>query len=200
MSALANSPKLPQLLSEKLSLLEHELQTEWEARPAAVLIPLFRDRSGWNLLFTRRTETVESHQGQVSFPGGQIEDGDASPTQAAMREACEEIGICAEHVQVLGEMNSLMTVTQFIVTPVVGTIKWPAELKINREEVAKAFHVPLSWLAQSKNVEVQMREPLIPGRKVPVYYFKPFDGETIWGVTARITVELLQILGLFELK
>jgi 8-oxo-dGTP pyrophosphatase MutT (NUDIX family) len=193
-------PDLPNLISEKLSTLENRLQTEWEARPAAVLIPLYHDQSGWNLLFTRRTETVESHRGQVSFPGGQIEDEDRNAMEAAVREACEEIGICPDDVEVLGEMNSLMTVTQFLVTPVVGTIKWPSELIINQEEVAKVFGVPLAWLSQPENVEVQMREPLIPGRKVPVYFFKPYDGETIWGVTARITVELLRTLGILDLK
>jgi 8-oxo-dGTP pyrophosphatase MutT (NUDIX family) len=199
MNKLLQSPELPELLSKQLSGLEHELQTEWEAQPAAVLIPLFFDHSSWNLLFTRRTETVESHPGQVSFPGGQIEDDDDDAIVAAIREACEEIGICAEDVNVLGEMNSLMTVTQFIVTPVVGTINWPVELKINQQEVAKAFGVPLTWLAKTENMEVQMREPLIPGRQVPVYFFKPYEGEIIWGVTARITVDLLKILGLIEM-
>ena len=177
-----------------INQLQPEVETEWDATPAAVLIPLFLDEGEWNLLFTRRTDSVDVHAGQISFPGGQIESSDRSPAQAALREAQEEIGIHPQDVEVLGQLNPLLTVTQFLVTPVVGVIPWPYAFAPNPSEVARTFGVPFDWLADSKNLEVKERQPLLPGRSIQVYYYKEFDGEVIWGVTARITLNFLEIL------
>jgi 8-oxo-dGTP pyrophosphatase MutT (NUDIX family) len=181
-------------LERSLSKLDSAVETEWDATPAAVLIPLYQEDGDWNLLFTRRTDSVDVHAGQVSFPGGQIEDTDHSIVAAALREAQEEVGLDPADVEPLGQLNPLLTVTQFLVTPVVGVIPWPYALATNPTEVARTFGVPIKWLADPNNLEVQEREPLIPGRSIPVYYFKEFEGETIWGVTARITVNFLQVL------
>jgi 8-oxo-dGTP pyrophosphatase MutT (NUDIX family) len=147
------------------------------------------------VLYTRRTESVDSHRGQVSFPGGRIEDDDEGPEGAALREAQEEIGLPVEAVNVLGTLDSLLTVTQFLVTPVVGVIPWPYALRLNVAEVAVAFGVDLEWLADPSNLEVRQRQPLVPGPSVPVYYFRPYQDEIIWGATARITLDLLDALG-----
>ncbi len=112
----------------------------------------------------------------------------------ALREAQEEIGLNPEDVETLGQLNPLFTVTQFLVTPVVGVIPWPYPLRTSPTEVARTFGVPIRWLADPGNLEVKEREPLIAGRSIRVYYFKEYEGETIWGVTARITVNLLQML------
>ena len=181
-------------LEQSLSKLESKAETEWDATPAAVLIPLYQDDGDWKLLFTRRTDSVDTHAGQVSFPGGQIEDSDVSIMATALREAQEEIGLNPEDVETLGQLNPLFTVTQFLVTPVVGVIPWPYPLRTSPTEVARTFGVPIRWLADPGNLEVKEREPLVPGRSIRVYYFKEFEGETIWGVTARITVNLLQML------
>jgi len=181
-------------LERSLSKLEPRAETEWDATPAAVLIPLYQDDGDWKLLFTRRTDSVDTHAGQVSFPGGQIEDSDVSIMATALREAQEEIGLNPEDVETLGQLNPLFTVTQFLVTPVVGVIPWPYPLRTSPTEVARTFGVPIRWLADPGNLEVKEREPLVPGRSIRVYYFKEFEGETIWGVTARITVNLLQML------
>lgn len=180
-------------LRRGLSQLDLSAETEWTARPAAVLLPLFREHGEWNLLYTRRTESVDVHSGQVSFPGGSIEPGDGSATQAALREAQEEIGLRPGDVEVLGQLNPLLTVSQFLVSPVVGIIPWPYELERNQSEVSRFFGVPIKWLADEKNVEARSREPLIPGRPIQVYYFKEYDGELIWGVTARITLSFLEL-------
>jgi 8-oxo-dGTP pyrophosphatase MutT (NUDIX family) len=182
-------------LVRSLQRLDHELQSEWDASPAAVLVPLYQDSREWHLLFTRRTDDVDVHRGQVSFPGGRIEDGDESAAQAALRESKEEIGLQPGDVTILGELNPLMTVSQFVVTPVVGTFPWPYPLKANTSEVARCFGVPIKWLAEPSNLEVEYRQPMVPGPKIPVYYFKAYDDEVIWGVTARITVSFLEILG-----
>ncbi len=186
--------EFPRRLSGLLSHLTGGVETEWEASPAAVLVPLFLNDNEWNLLYTRRTDSVDVHQGQVAFPGGRIEPDDRSAAGAALRESEEEIGLRAADVQVLGQLNPLITVTQFVVTPVIGVIPWPYPLRPNQEEVAKCFGVPIRWLAEPANLEVHTRQPLVPGLGVQVYYFKPYEGELIWGVTARITKSLLDLL------
>jgi 8-oxo-dGTP pyrophosphatase MutT (NUDIX family) len=170
------------------------IATEWDSRPAAVLVPLFQVDGEWHLLYTRRTNSVESHPGQVAFPGGAIERSDGTAAAAALREAHEEIGLSPSQVSILGQMNPLLTVTQFTVTPVVAQIPWPFPLKVNPSEVASAFQVPLSFLANPANLERRPREPLIPGRPIDVLYFRPYSDEVIWGVTARITTDLLEVI------
>ncbi len=181
-------------LARSLGELDATVETEWDATPAAVLIPIYQEGGDWKLLFTRRTDAVDVHAGQVSFPGGQIEDSDNSIVAAALREAQEEVGLDPADVEPLGQLNPLLTVTQFLVTPVVGVIPWPYPLVTNPIEVARTFGVPIKWLADPNNLEVQEREPLIPGRSIQVYFFKEYEGETIWGVTARITVDFLEML------
>lgn len=180
-------------LQRKLAGLDQRIEAEWVATPAAVLVPLYQDDDAWHLLYTRRTDDIDVHRGQVSFPGGRRERGETA-VEAALRESEEEVGMAAGDVKILGQMNPLMTVTQFVVTPVVGTLPWPYELRLNRVEVARSFGVPLDWLMDSANLDVEYREPMIPGQKIPVYHFKPYDGEVIWGVTARITLSLLELL------
>jgi 8-oxo-dGTP pyrophosphatase MutT (NUDIX family) len=171
-------------------------KAEWDATPAAVLVPLYYADSDWHLLFTRRTDAVESHRGQVSFPGGMIEDQDDSPEEAALREMEEEIGVRPEDVEIIGRLDTLLTVTQFRITPVVGQIPWPYDFHINPTEVAKIFGVPLPWLSDARNLEINERMPLAPGPKIAVYFYRPFAEEVIWGATARMTMNLLEILGM----
>jgi 8-oxo-dGTP pyrophosphatase MutT (NUDIX family) len=188
------SPDLPARLREALAARPLTVEVEWSARPAAVLVPLYRSDGQWNALFTRRTESVDSHRGQVSFPGGRIEPGDAGPAEAALRETEEEIGLRAADVEILGQLSPLLTVTQFLISPVVGRFRWPYPLRVNRREVASAFGVPLAWLADPDNLEMRERAPLAGGPPVPVYYFRPYQGELVWGATARITLNLLGLM------
>ena len=114
----SGTEELPERLSELLAAQPLHVEAEWTARPAAVLIPLYYHAENWNVLFTTRTDSVEAHRGQVSFPGGQIEAQDSSVAEAALRETEEEIGLKADDVRVLGQLNPLMTVTQFLISPV----------------------------------------------------------------------------------
>jgi len=182
----------PERLRRALADRPLTVEAEWRARPAAVLVPLYRTDGEWHALFTRRTETVESHRGQVSFPGGQIEPGDPSPVEAALRETEEEIGLRSTDVEILGQLSPLLTVTQFLISPVVGLFRWPYPLRVNQREVANAFGVPLPWLADPQNLEIRERQPLAAGPSIRVYYFKPYQGEVIWGATARITLNLIE--------
>jgi 8-oxo-dGTP pyrophosphatase MutT (NUDIX family) len=185
---------LAKRLNDNLANHSPEIRMEWDARLAAVLIPLLYEGGQWRVLFTRRTEHLDSHQGQVSFPGGAVEPQDANPQAAALRETEEEIGIPASQIAVLGKLDSLLTVTQFQIVPIVGQIPWPTELSINKLEVARVFSVPIEWLNDENNVELRWREFPLSDRPIAVYYFKPYQGEIIWGATARLTLNFLSVV------
>jgi 8-oxo-dGTP pyrophosphatase MutT (NUDIX family) len=163
---------------------------------AAVLIPFLIQDHEWRLLYIRRTaQKNDRHGGQVAFPGGRCDPGDPDAEGAALREAYEETGIAPHDVKILGRIQDLVTITGYQVTPIVGTIPWPYNLILQPDEVYKTFTIPLLWLANPKNREVRNREFLIKGNSVPVIYFKPYDGEILWGASARITMLLLEVLG-----
>jgi 8-oxo-dGTP pyrophosphatase MutT (NUDIX family) len=189
-----NLNDLPSKLERHLADTSPRIRLEWDARLAAVLIPIFKENETWKVLFTRRTDHLESHQGQVSFPGGAVEAQDQSPEAAALRETEEEIGIPENQVEILGTLDSLLTVTQFQIIPTVGYIPWPIDLKVNKLEVARVFSVPIDWLADEKNVELRSRKFPLSNRPINVYYFKPYEGEVIWGATARLTLNFLSEL------
>lgn len=167
-------------------------------QPAAVLIPFLRLGNEWHVLFTRRTELVANHKGQVAFPGGRADPADPSPEFTALREAQEEIGLDPADVRVLGRLPELPTVTNYCVTPIVGVIPWPYPLRLAAIEVFRAFSIPLAWLADPAHHEIRTRT--IPGfaAPIPVVYFQPYDGEILWGVSAHIMVNLLAVLGLLS--
>lgn len=171
---------------------EIQLNEETRLKCAAVLVPLVWYDEEWHLLFTRRTDTVESHKGQVSFPGGGCEEDETTPEQTALREAEEEIGVLPSEVRVLGRLSNLITITYFRVTPVVGVVRWPAVFRVGAHEVARVFTMPLAWLANSTN----RWEFEIPGTNRSLIAYHPYDGELLWGATARMTVDFLNVLGL----
>jgi 8-oxo-dGTP pyrophosphatase MutT (NUDIX family) len=171
---------------------EIELNEETTLKCAAVLVPLVWHDEEWNLLFTRRTDTVESHKGQVSFPGGACDEDETTPEETALREAEEEIGISPGEIRVLGRLANLVTITYFRVTPVVGVVRWPAVFRVGQHEVARVFTMPLAWLADPTN-RWQFE---LPGTRRTLIAFHPYDGELLWGATARITVDFLNVLGL----
>jgi len=171
---------------------EIDLTDETRLKCAAVLIPLLQQDNEWHVLFTRRTDKVESHKGQVSFPGGACDEGETTPEQTALREASEEIGIDPHQVRVLGQITNMITITSFRVTPVVGIIDWPTVLHLGKDEVERVFIIPLNWLAEKTN----RWEFTMPGRKRSLIVYHPYDGELLWGATARMTVDFLKVLGL----
>ena len=169
------------------------VRAEWDTRPAAVLIPLYHADGRWHVLFTQRTLLVETHKGQVSFPGGRVDPEDVDRVATALREAEEEIGLRREDVTILGQLDELLTVTQYRITPIVGVFPWPYPFVLSEAELSEVFGVPLAWLADPQNLEIQYREPLVTGPKVPVYYLH-YEHYTIWGATARILINLLDVL------
>lgn len=163
-------------------------------RPAAVLIPLLTKNHSYNLLFTRRTGNLPEHSDQVAFPGGQTDTDDTSPEDTALREAREEIGLQPEDVNILGRLNQIQTITNYLVTPVVGIIPWPYTFRIATNEVSRVFTIPMAWLANPENHEVRERALPLPYPPVPVIYFKHYKDELLWGITAQITIDLLKAL------
>ena len=171
---------------------EIDVQPNTRLKCAAVLIPLIRQDDAWHILYTRRTHHVESHKGQVSFPGGGCDEGETSPEETALREAHEEVGIKPSSVRILGRLPNLITITSFRVTPVVGVIAWPTVFRLGEHEVERVFTVPLVWLADARN----RWEFPFAGRKHSVIAYHPYDGELVWGATARMTVDFVNTLGL----
>lgn len=167
-------------------------------RPAAVLIPLLRSGKAWHLLFTRRNDSLAEHSGQVAFPGGRADPDDRTPEATALREAREEIGIEPADVQLLGRLRDFITITNYRVTPVVGVIPWPYPLRPAQVEVSRVFTIPLDWLANAQNYEEQERPLPHPHGSASVLYYHPYQGETLWGASARFTHMLLQDLNLLQ--
>ena len=151
---------------------------------AAVLIPLLAQDETPRVLFTRRTDTVQHHKGQISFPGGATEQGDVDALATALRETEEEVGIPRDIVEVLGALDDVRaTVSGFLITPFVGIIPDPAPLRINTAEIAEVLTVPLSVFRDPSRLRVERRER--GGQQVDVYFYTHGRYE-IWGVTARI--------------
>jgi 8-oxo-dGTP pyrophosphatase MutT (NUDIX family) len=163
-------------------------------RRAAVLVPLLQIGGGWHLLFTRRTETVLNHKGQVAFPGGAVEPEDPDVEYAALRETYEEIGLDPAHVKILGRMPDYETISHYLITPIVGRVPWPYDMVLSSEEVTRAFTIPLHWLANESNWQEKLyTRP--DGRQEMVVFYETYSDELLWGITARITLNFLQILG-----
>ena len=143
------------------------------------------------VLFTQRTAHLKSHAGQVSFPGGRAEPGDASAEYTALREAEEEIGLRRERVELLGRLPDYRTRTGFRVSPVIGVVVPPLELAPDPREVESVFEVPLDFLLDERNRERRTRE--FQGLQVG-YYVYEYQGHVIWGATAGMLVNLHKML------
>jgi len=165
------------------------------AREAAVLVPFLRMDNAWHILYIRRaTFEGDRHSGQVAFAGGKRDAVDESLMAIALREAQEEVGIAADDVNILGYINHHHTISEFQVRPYVGQLSWPYELHLDEIEVARAFSMPLKWLADRDNYRIEERTHPDSSRPWPIIYYDLYDGEMLWGATARMTLSLIEIL------
>ena len=159
--------------------------------PASVLVPIIAREAEFTVLFTRRTAHLRAHSGQISFPGGRSEPGDASPEATALRETTEEIGLMPERVDVLARLPEYHTGTGYRVTPVVGVIRPPIELRPDRNEVDEVFEVPLSFLLDPAH---HLRHSRVLRGETRWFYAIPFGEYYIWGATAGMIVNLYRRL------
>ncbi|HTD28922.1 MAG TPA: NUDIX domain-containing protein [Xanthomonadaceae bacterium] len=159
--------------------------------PAAVLVGLIPRDSGWQVMLTLRTADLRHHAGQVSFPGGRIEAGDADPVAAALRETCEEIGIPSAQVEPLGYLDPFDTISGFHVYPVVARIAPDYRPIRDPREVADVFEVPLDYLLDASNIRLVARE--FAG-KLRHYHEYSYARHRIWGATAAMLVNLRERL------
>ncbi len=158
---------------------------------AAVLIPLFKKNGEYYVLLTRRTDKVSHHKGQISFPGGRQDKGE-DLLSTALREAKEEMGIEEKDVHILGELDDICTVaSDFCISPFVGLVPYPYSFTINCHEIEEIIEVPLSVFLDENKFREELRER--NGEPIRVYFFQHED-YTIWGATARILKELLDLL------
>jgi 8-oxo-dGTP pyrophosphatase MutT (NUDIX family) len=186
-SRLSVSKNLP-IEDGRLSMTPDEIAS---TTPAAVLVPIVNRPSGLSVLLTRRTDHLNDHAGQISFPGGKVDAEDASAEETALRETSEEIGLHRSHVQLLGRLPNYYIPTGFCVTPVVGWVEPPFTLALDAFEVAEAFEVPLSFLIDPNHR--QMQSAMRAGR-LRHFYAMPFEGYNIWGATAGMLVVLSRLL------
>jgi 8-oxo-dGTP pyrophosphatase MutT (NUDIX family) len=151
-------------------------------KASAVLIPLFYSQGQYHILFTERSDEVVFHKGQVCFPGGTREPSDSDLLQTALREAKEEIGLEAKDIEILGELDDMLTfVTNYVISPFVAFIPYPHSLKTNGREVKGAFSVPLSFLMDEANFKQDS-------------YDYEYEGHIIWGATVRILRQFIDLL------
>ncbi|MEP2919624.1 CoA pyrophosphatase [Sulfitobacter sp.] len=160
-------------------------------RPAGVLAPIIEGERGLSLLLTKRAAALKHHPGQIAFPGGKQDDGDADVIAAALREAHEEIGLSPDKVEVLGTLPPHETVTSFHVTPVVGFVAEPFEIVPEPGEVDEVFAVPLDHVLDPDNYLVQSRRWR---GQIRHYFVVPFGPYYIWGATARMLRSWTQII------
>ena len=160
-------------------------------QPAGVLVPIIVRDDAMSILLTQRAAGLSQHPGQVSFPGGRMEAGDADVLATALRETWEEIGIAPQLVDVAGYLDTSPTVSGYAVTPVIGFVADGYCLNIDRAEVEHVFEVPLNYLLQAGNVQMTERE--VEGFRMPVAEFH-YGERRVWGATANILVMLLEKL------
>ncbi len=171
--------------------LNPDLRPHQPLRQAAVLIGLVEHQTGLSVLLTQRTDHLQHHPGQISFPGGHVEEQDDDAVATALRETEEEIGLDRAHMDVLGRLRTYITRTGFAVTPVVALVKPPFELNPDPHEVAEVFEVPLAFLMNPDNHQKHLRE----FEGTPRYFYAmPYQDYYIWGATAGMILDLYQTL------
>jgi 8-oxo-dGTP pyrophosphatase MutT (NUDIX family) len=160
-------------------------------KPAGVLIPIRQYDKGLSVLLTQRSAELNQHAGQVSFPGGRMEQFDADIEVTALRETREEIGVAEEDVSIIGYLDPMPTVTGYAITPIVGLVDGSVGLTIDRTEVEYVFEVPLTYLMNVANQHLVARE--WQGLSFSMAEFH-FEGQRIWGATAQMLLRFINII------
>lgn len=162
-------------------------------KPAAVLAAFFKEEDIWKLLFIRRSNDLEFHRGEVAFPGGGKEESEKDLIQTALRETWEELGIDPEKISILGSLNEIPTKSNYRVTPVIGILDWPVSIQENPQEVSRTFSIPLDWLMEESNWSEKEIE-LPDNRHIRTIVYEVYEGEILWGLTAKITHQIIELI------
>jgi len=180
-----------QKLKELLSRRPKKRITDDKLMPAAVLLPIYYKEGEVHILFTRRTENVSVHKRQISFPGGAYQAGDKSLLDTALRESAEEISLAPDRVKVLGELDDTVTsVTNYIVSPFVGLIPWPYDFKPDGWETDEIIEAPIPALLDEESWH--HKTEVVAGIRITGYFYH-YRGDVIWGATARILNQFLEL-------
>ena len=182
----ASLERLRQILAERPAI---EIDAP-QYRRACVLLPLVRGGDQWSLLFSRRSANLAAHSGQIAFPGGAVETGEALEA-AAVREAEEEVGIHAAAVELIGRLDDVVTNSGFLVAPFVGVVREKIEYVIQEAEVTEVFEVPVDALLELSQPEV--RYVRFRDREYPAYFYHYREYE-IWGLTGRMLKAFLDLV------
>ncbi|MFC2032160.1 NUDIX hydrolase [Chloroflexota bacterium] len=186
---------MKQKLKQAFSQGKKQRIVDTSLRRAAVLLPIYYNEGQYCILFTKRTEMVKVHKGQISFPGGAYEEEDGTLLVTALRECSEEIGLMPDDAEILGELDDEISWTSnYIISPFVASIPWPYKFRADRFEVEEIFGVPISVLLEEGSLGQEMN--MTNGKEFPSYYYC-YEGRKIWGATARILKKFLDILAQF---
>ncbi|HEY9162557.1 MAG TPA: CoA pyrophosphatase [Desulfomonilia bacterium] len=190
MDELSSREKLAYLISSRLGSRTRKKIFVEKLKPAAVLIPVSFIEERPQIILTKRSMNVQHHKGEISFPGGHAESDDASPVETALREAEEEIGIRSGDVDILGLLDDYITISGFHITPAVGIVPWPYELKINSESETLLF-LPLADVLSDD--AWMMEKASIKGHEFELFCLETEDG-VIWGATAKMLRQFAEVL------
>ncbi|TET67951.1 MAG: CoA pyrophosphatase [Dehalococcoidia bacterium] len=181
---------MKQRLRQALFLREKQRIVDPSRISAAVLLPIYYKQGQYYILFIKRTEWVEKHKGEISFPGGVSEERDKTLLDTALRECAEEIDLMPDKVEILGELDDEVSVkTNYVITPFVALIPWPYQFKVDGRETEEIIEIPTSALLDKGYSRQETRD----GETVTSYFYD-YQGRVIWGATARI---LNKFLGVF---
>jgi len=180
--------KLKQVLSQR----PKRHITDAKYVQSAVLIPVYQKEGQYYILFIQRTERVKDHKGQISFPGGAYEEKDGTLVNTALREAAEEVGLKAGDIEILGELDDMLTIgSGYIISPFVAAIPWPYQFKVDNWETEEVIEVPLSVLLDKDCIRQGTDE--IDGQEITTYFYH-CGNKVIWGATAKILNQFLDII------
>ena len=184
---------MEQRLKEVFSQRQKRSITDANLIPAAVLLPIYYREGQYYILFTKRAEWLKEHKGQVSFPGGARHKGDKTLRDTALRESAEEIGLAPDQVKVLGELDDTTTETSnYVISPFVALIPYPYRFKIAGGEVGEIIEAPISVLLDK--YRLHQKKAVLGGRDVNFYVYQ-YEDSVIWGATAKILKQFLDIFG-----
>jgi 8-oxo-dGTP pyrophosphatase MutT (NUDIX family) len=191
---MSEKEKIKQRISRILSEREKQtfIFTDTPLTSAAVLLPIYESEGEYYILFTKRTEKLMYHKGQICFPGGGCHQEDETPLDTALREAFEEVGLRPEDVEVLGELDKMCTATSsFLITPFVGVIPYPYEFTVSADEIDELIEVPISALLDERNYYEKLQDY----QGIPYMgSFFDYEGKVIWGATAKILRQFLDLV------